>query len=256
MSMIDQAGPAPRKVMTIFYVIDTSGSMSGARIASVNEAMKEAVPLLKSVAQANDDAEIRVAILEFSSGCSWVTPSSGPVGLEELSFNPLVASGGTDFTAALRELDKKLSRKEFLDVVTGAYAPVIILMSDGGPNADGQWPKALEQLKKNNWFKFAIKIAIDVEGGSDRDVLRQFTCGQPGEDNIILAKDTATLKQIIKKVSVRASEFQSHSKPIDTDGDNSTAEKDAANIIDQVEQELKEEQVDAKALENEWGTWS
>lgn len=29
MSLLDQVTPSPRKIMTLFYVVDTSGSMTG-----------------------------------------------------------------------------------------------------------------------------------------------------------------------------------------------------------------------------------
>lgn len=83
MSLLEEITPAPRRVMTLFYLVDTSGSMSGSKMGTVNGAMEECQDLLKDVAQANDDAEIKVAIMQFSSGCSWITPSSGPVGLED-----------------------------------------------------------------------------------------------------------------------------------------------------------------------------
>lgn len=63
MSLLEEITPSPRKVMTLFYLVDTSGSMGGSRIGTVNAAMEECIPLLKEVAAANDDAEIKVAIL-------------------------------------------------------------------------------------------------------------------------------------------------------------------------------------------------
>ena len=110
---------------------------------------------------------------------------------------------------------------------TGAYAPVILLFSDGGPTDN--WEKGLNQLKQNNWFKNAIKIALDIEKSSDRDVLEAFT---GNVEAILDAKDQQTLKKMIHKVSVRASEFQSHSKQ-STDT-ISTAEEDSADIVKNV----------------------
>ena len=249
MSLLDDLSPAPRKVMTLFYLVDTSGSMSGSRIGTVNAAMEECIPLLKEVAAANDDAEIKVAILQFSSGCSWVTPASGPVGLDDIIWNDLQAGGMTEFGEALIELDKKLSRNEYLNSQTGAYAPVILLLSDGGPTDN--WEASLTKIKQNNWFMHAIKIAIDIESGSDRAVLAQFT-GNP--EAILDAKDTATLKKMIHKVSVRASEFQSHSKQ---STDIVTApEDDSANIVATVAKEVDEDNgTPVTADDNDWGQW-
>ena len=69
MSLLDNVAPAPRKVMTLFYVVDTSGSMYGSKIGSVNSAMEEAITSdLPEISAANDDAEIKVAIMQCSSG--------------------------------------------------------------------------------------------------------------------------------------------------------------------------------------------
>lgn len=249
MGLLDDISPAPRKVMTLFYLVDTSGSMGGARIGTVNAAMEQCIPLLKEVAQANDDAEIKVAILQFSSGCSWVTPASGPVGLDDIIWNDLQASGMTEFGGALLELDKKLSRNEYLQSQTGAYAPVILLLSDGGPTDN--WEAGLNQIKQNNWFKHAIKIAIDIESGSDRSVLAAFT-GNP--EAILDAKDTATLKKMIHKVSVRASEFQSHSKQ---SADVVTSpEEDSANIVAEVVKDVDQDTTTPiSSDDNDWGSW-
>lgn len=249
MSLLEDITPSPRKVMTLFYLVDTSGSMSGSRIGTVNAAMEECIPLLKEVAQANDDAEIKVAIMQFSSGCSWITPASGPVSLEDIIWNDLQAGGMTEFGGALLELDKKLSRNEFLKSQTGAYAPVILLLSDGGPTDN--WESSLDQIKQNNWFKHAIKIAIDIESGSDRSVLEQFT-GNP--EAILDAKDTATLKKMIHKVSVRASEFQSHSKQ--SSDVMTTPEEDSADIVNAVNKEVKDDaDSGVSSNDNDWGNW-
>lgn len=161
MSLLDQVAPAPRKIMTLFYLVDTSGSMMGDKLGSVNAAMEEAIVTdLPDISSANDDAEIRVAIMRFSSGCSWITPESGPIGIGDVIWNDLQAGGLTELGNACLELDKKLSRNEYLQSQTGAYAPVILLFSDGAPT--DSWESGLQQLKQNNWFKHAIKIAIAI----------------------------------------------------------------------------------------------
>lgn len=46
MSLLEEITPSPRKVMTLFYIIDTSESMSGTRIGTVNSAMEECKELM------------------------------------------------------------------------------------------------------------------------------------------------------------------------------------------------------------------
>ena len=248
MSLLDQVTPSPRKIMTLFYIVDTSGSMSGDKIGSVNSAMEEAITVdLPDISTANDDAEIRVAIMQFSSGCSWITPSSGPIGIGDVIWNDLHVNGLTDLGAVCVELDKKLSRNEFLESQTGAYAPVILLFSDGGPTDN--WEKGLEQLKKNNWFKHAIKIAIAIGEDADKTVLATFT-GTP--ESVIAVNDKHTLKAL-----VRASEFQSHSKQ--TSDVETTPEEDSVNIVNEVKDEISQEAGangnPIKVDDSGWGDW-
>jgi len=253
MSVLDQISPSPRKIMTLFYLVDTSGSMAGDKIGSVNSAMEEAITVdLPDISTANDDAEIRVAIMQFSSGCSWITPSSGPICIGDVIWNDLHASGVTNLGTACTELNKKLSRKEFLKSQTGAYAPVILLFSDGAPTDN--WEEGLKQLKKNNWFKHAIKIAIAIGEDADENVLSAFT---GTSESVIAVNDKHTLKNLIRKVSVRASEFQSHSKQ--TSEVETTPEEDSAKIVHDVKNEISQQTganndpVSANA--SGWGVW-
>ena len=256
MSLLDQVAPAPRKVMTLFYVVDTSGSMAGDKLGSVNSAMEEAILSdLPEISEANDDAEIKVAIMQFASGCSWITPQSGPIGIGDVIWNDLNAAGLTDLGAACLELDKKLSRNEFLQSQTGAYAPVILLFSDGAPTDD--WEKGLNQLKENNWYKHAIKIAIAIGEDADKEVLAKFT-GTP--ESVITVHDKKTLKVLIKKVSVRASEFQSHSKQ--SSDIITSAEEDSAAIAKEVSTEIAGDNLKTTdsgtidvSMDSDWGQW-
>ena len=233
----------------MFYLVDTSGSMSGPRIGAVNAAMKEYIPLLKEVGKENEDAEMKVAIMQFSSGCSWVTPASGPVGLEDIIWNDLQAGGMTEFGSALYELDKKLSRNEYLKSQTGQYAPVILLLSDGSPTDN--WEAALDQIKQNNWFKHAMKIAIDIESGSDRSVLAQFT-GNP--EAILDAKDTATLKKMLHFVSIGPRGSKSHSKP--SSDVIFPPEDDSADIVNAVVKDIAvDNNAGMSSYDNDWDNW-
>ena len=126
-------GVIVKKVLPLIYVIDTSGSMFGDRIASVNEAIHELEPILREKVGEIPEAEIRIAALTFSSGAQWIT-QNGLVSLDDFFWNDATAGGLTDLGAALKELNSKLSRSSFLVSDTGFCAPVIIFMSDGEPN--------------------------------------------------------------------------------------------------------------------------
>lgn len=251
MSLLDNVAPAPRRIMTLFYVVDSSGSMSGEKIGSVNSAMEEAIISdLPEISAVNDDAEIKVAIMQFSSGCSWITPESEPISIGDVIWNDINACGLTDLGAACQELDAKLSRTAFLKSQTGAYAPVILLFSDGAPTDN--WEDKLKRLRTNKWFKYAIKIAIAIGDDADLDVLAQFT---GSIESVIRVNDKHTLKALIRKVSVRASEFQSHSKQ--SSDVITSAEEDSAKIAQDVMTEIKgddDNNVDV-VMDEDWGGW-
>ena len=206
MPRIEETGIMPRKLLPIIYVIDTSGSMSGDRIASVNEAMNDAVDVLKEVSENNPTAELKIGVLQFDSNVKWVT--NGLVFMEDYFWNDLSAAGLTCMGEALNELDKKMSRGEFLSSDVGFKAPVIIFMSDGYPT--DEYDKNLNKLNKSNkWFKIATKIAIGVGDDFDRDALAKIV---GNSEAVIQVNDNETLKKLIRVVSVTASMVGSKSR--------------------------------------------
>lgn len=67
-----EQGTVTRKKLVVFYVLDTSGSMEDdGKIGALNEAMRETVDVLQNIAKGNADAEIQIAVLQFSSGAQW-----------------------------------------------------------------------------------------------------------------------------------------------------------------------------------------
>lgn len=108
------------------------------------------------------------------------------------------------------ELNGKLSKSQFMKEATGSYAPVIILLSDGGPTDD--FNAALERIKKNNWFKHAIKVAIAIGNDADKNVLAQFT---GTSEAVFEVHNKAALRAIIKFVSVTSSQVNSKSSGVE-----------------------------------------
>lgn len=212
MPNINETERVARKLLPIIYVLDTSGSMSGDRISSVNEAMHETVDVLRDVSKNNPSAELKIGVLKFDSGAQWVT-QNGLVYLEDYFWNDLTAGGLTDFGSALSELDKKLSRSGFLDSDVGYKVPVIIFMSDGFPTDD--WQSALEHANASNkWFRVSTKISIAVGDQADKDVLACIAGrnGQPNHEAVISVNDMESLKKLIRVVSVTASMIGSKSR--------------------------------------------
>jgi len=180
----------PKKTMTVFFVVCTSKNMEGSKIAAVNAAIGELISASKEAAGKYEDAEIEIAALEFSSGARWITVN-GPVAVEQFRWNNLETSGAADFGAACKALNEKLSRKAFMQKTTGYFVPEVFLFFDGKPTGD--WRDGLALLKKNIWFRPAIKVAIgDL---ANRDVLKEFTGTL---ESVCDAKNSAYLERWIK----------------------------------------------------------
>lgn len=194
----------PRREMLLFFVADKSGSMSGNKIQSLNQVVKEVIPILDDVSSLNPDAKIKIAALGFSSGCNWMYDE--PKDTSDFIWRDLEADGLTDLGSACLELNSKLSRSAFMQSSTGAFAPVILLMSDGEPTDD--YLGGIGRLKENNWFKNSIKIAIAIGNDSNTDVLKEFTGSQ---ESVILVHNVDALKKIIRLASVTASTIGSQS---------------------------------------------
>jgi uncharacterized protein YegL len=210
----------PRKTMVLFFVIDTSGSMGGSKIGAVNTAIEEVVPALREVSAENADAIIKVAVLDFSSGTRWIT-QNGPVESDKFLWNYIDAAGVTDLGAACRELNTKLSHKAFMQEAAGSFAPVIFLLSDGGPTDD--FDAGLAVLKQNDWYKVAGKIAIAIGDDADKRVLEQFT---GTSETVLEVHDAKTLKRLITLVAVRSSQIGSQYTNVEDTGKDTVDDPD------------------------------
>lgn len=203
----------PRKVLPMFFLIDTSGSMAGEKIGSLNSAMEEVLLELADMSTGSIDAEIKMAVLEFSSGCTWQTP--GLISVEKYgAWQTLKAGGVTDMGAACLELDQKLSRKGgYMVTPSGSFAPIVFLMSDGIPVDD--FEKGLEKLKQNNWFKASLKIALAIGDDADENLLAKFTGNR---ELVVTVHDKEQLTKMIKTLSITSAAIGSKSRPVSTDG--------------------------------------
>ena len=238
----------PRRVMVLFFVVDTSGSMEGSKLGAVNTAIEEVIPAIKEVSEENADAQIKVAVLEFSSGARWIT-ENGPIEVEQFHWNDLKADGVTDFGDMCKALNEKLSTKDkgFMKEASGSFAPAIFLLSDGEPTDD--WKKSLTELKQNNWFRAGVKVAVGIGEDFNMDVLKEFT---GNIEAVLKTSNAATLKKMIKFVSVRSSQIASKSSNVSDEGKDLGDEAKQQELVESLN-ELKEEI--AESPDNDQADW-
>lgn len=211
MGKFDEIEAPPRRVMTLFLLYDTSASMEGEKMGTVNAAMLEIIPYLADISATNADAQIKVAVMEFNSGCEWQCPQ--PIDAEQFQWRDLEAVGLTQLGEALTELNKVLSTSHgFMKQASGSFAPAIVLFSDGEPTDDYKRP--LAKLRENNWFKSAIKVAVAIGDDANKEVLADFTGNR---ESVITVHTKEQLKKIIHFVSVTPSQVASSHGSVGTE---------------------------------------
>lgn len=182
----------PKRVLPIIFIVETSGGMFGERIDAVNKAIKSALPLFQEVSEKNADAELKVAILEYGTGARWMYNEL--IAIPEFEFLDLQASGLVDFGEALTILNEKLSRKTgFLNIPTGCYAPILILINLRG--FTDNWQSALESLKQNKWFEASLKLGINIDSEEEEQII-SFT----GSYQSVVKLDSATLESFFNRL--------------------------------------------------------
>lgn len=196
-----------KRAMVVFFVVDISGSMRGARIGAVNDAIRNVIPELKKRERGNTAAEIRIAVLEFSTSANWRTFSPEPVSTFQYS-DIVNVNGCTNYGTAFAALNEKLSRRQFLNSTAGSYTPLIIFMTDGKPSDMGLYHEELNKLKQNKWFQYATRAGIAIEEGAlspeCKRVLLEFT---ENENNVYEAKNTVILAKQIELVTLTGVDF-------------------------------------------------
>ncbi|MGN0465516.1 MAG: VWA domain-containing protein [Lachnospiraceae bacterium] len=211
----------PNRDLHVFYVLDTSGSMAGTQIATLNRAMEETVDALKVEAKKNADANVKIAVLEFNSNARWI--SNRPESVEDFVWEDLECGGLTQVGDALAELNSKLSRNAFLNSMTGAYVPIIIFMSDGYATDD--YKRELDKIRQNNkWFRRATKIGFAMGDNADLKMIAEVV---GNSEAVIRTNDLDTFAKLIRFASVTASMLASQSQ-------TSTTAVDGASIVEGV----------------------
>jgi uncharacterized protein YegL len=116
-------GPLSSRPLHFIWILDTSGSMTGERIQSLNYAIKEAIPSLRDTARGNPNAEVFVRAVTFSSDARWHVAAPTPAA--DFTRSDVSAEAVTDMGAALSLVAAQMS------LPPHSLPPVLVLVSDG-----------------------------------------------------------------------------------------------------------------------------
>ncbi len=168
MTTILPGGKLSTRPLHFIWLCDCSASMGdGGKIQALNNAIRQAIPLMRDAANDNPNAQILVRAIAFSSGAQWHISQPTPV--EHFDWEDLQADGITDMGKAISLLTEQLKVPPMTD---RALPPVLVLISDGYPTDD--FNEGFRKLMSEPWGQKAVKVAIAIGDDVDYDVLQKF----------------------------------------------------------------------------------
>jgi uncharacterized protein YegL len=214
-------GQVTKRTLNFFWLTDCSASMGGKKIATLNQAIREALPLIQKAVESHPQVQIMMSALKFSDEAEWqIGPD--PVPLEKFVWSELSSDGLTATAKALRMLAGALSIER---MPRRGFPPVCILISDGfctDPEED--YNNAIAELNRLPWGMKAIRLAIALgeETEYNEKELLKFV-NQPSV-GLLKAHNAEELLTYIKWASTEATLSSSRSKSKDL-------KDDASNVV-------------------------
>ena len=164
------------RALPIFILADTSGSMRGEKISELNLALREMLITLNNV----DDirGKFQLCVISFGGDVKVIQPLADISGLQLPELN---ASGNTPMGQAFNTVCKMIEDR---DVVSSrAYAPTIILISDGIPTDCAEeiyskkeyskWEE-LNNLHSAERCSKCQRLALGIGADADFEMLKEF----------------------------------------------------------------------------------
>jgi uncharacterized protein YegL len=166
--------------------------MAGAKLQSLNFAIRECIPEMQAVARENPECQMLIRVLTFSSGARWLSAQPTPV--EQFTWQDIQADGVTDMGRAMELLADALSLQNMGE---RALPPVLVLVTDGQPTDD--FAGGLKKLMDQPWAKKAVRVAIGCGEEPHYEVLDRFIAHP--EFKALRADNAPTLARYIKWAS-------------------------------------------------------
>ncbi|MHB8126174.1 MAG: vWA domain-containing protein [Desulfitobacteriaceae bacterium] len=216
-----------KRNMNFFWLVDYSGSMEGSKIATLNQAIKQAIPAVSETLKNFPQVNILMSAIKFSTHAEWhVGPDAVPI--DDFFWPDLKAEG---LTATAEAINLLIERLDIEKMGRRAYPPVCILLSDGYcTNTDEEYDAAIEKLNKLPWGKKAVRLVIAIGNESDYDENQLLKFTNHKEIGILKAHSPEVLVQFIKWASTSASlsSSQTKSKPGEESNEGST---EGGNVV-------------------------
>ena len=195
-------GTVAQRPLHFFWIADYSGSMAGKKMATLNQAVREAVPEVRKAVATHPEVAIMMRAIKFADDAAWhVGPN--PTAVEQFVWPELSPGGGTSTSQAIRLLAAELTLEK---MPRRGYPPVCILVSDGYcTDPPGKYDAAIADLLKLPWAIKAIRLAIAIGDESEYDEGELLKFVSHREIGVLKADTPQKLVGYIKFYSVAAS---------------------------------------------------
>ncbi len=176
--------------------------MRGRKIATLNQAIREAVPEVQKAVAAYPQVKIVMRAIKFSDDASWhVGPD--PVPIKDFVWPELETSGLTATAKAIRLLAGELSIER---MPRRGLPPVCILISDGYcTDPSEEYNNAIAELGRIPWGIKAVRLAIAIGDDSDYNEQELLKFVNQDQIGILKAHSPEELVSYIKWASISAS---------------------------------------------------
>jgi uncharacterized protein YegL len=201
-------GEVVKRDLNFFWLVDVSGSMSGQRIAILNQAIKEVIPEIKNAVQPYPEVKILMRAIKFADNASWhIGPDAIP--LESFVWSGLEPGGLTATSQAINMLSNELDANK----LKRGLPPVVILISDGFcTDTEKEYDAAIQKLESLSWGKKAVRLVIAVGSDEEYDEKSLLKFVSHKEIGVLKAHSAQELVKYIKWASISASIGSSQSK--------------------------------------------
>jgi len=212
------------KSIPVILLLDTSTSMEGEKIGSLNQAVKEMIEEFKKAETM--EVFIKVAIITFGNkGVKLHTPLSS---VSNIDFVPLKTGGNTPMGTALRMAKDMIDDKE---IIKGRdYRPTVVLVSDGMPNYDDDWERPLEDFINTGRTKKCDRLALAIGEDADQDILKMFI--EDCENPLFFAKDAKDIVNKFKFITMSVTTRSKSTNPNQIINIQNELDRDENVIID------------------------
>lgn len=177
------------KPLPVILLLDVSGSMKGAKIQNLNEAVKDMLRTFRDTE--SGETEIHVAIITFGAE---VKLHQALTSAGDIQWHDLSAFGGTPLGTALRMAKAMMEDKNV--VPSRAYRPAVLLVSDGRPDPKDPWEQPLNDFISGGRSSKCDRIAIAIGADADEGVLGKFIEGT--KNPLFYAENAKQLRDVFK----------------------------------------------------------